>query len=682
VVINRREENHKETKNRKAFICSLCSLSLCGFLLLAATVSAQQSPREIYERARMLEEINQIQEAIKLYNQVVGQAKDQRALAASAQYRVGMLYERLGRKAEALQAFRVVASKYIDQMDVARRAQARIAAAGPDDRAMAGIAIKRGGPSPDSPYLASYTFSAKQFPSRPVLDPVRNRLYVNVQQITEQSADNNQDPKQQSRPRQVYESSRLFVIDTNTNSIVKTLPFSVYLNDIEFNPSNNRLYATAQLNGHVKIIDINSFKETRIAVPGYPTNIAINPITNKIYIDSQGFGGNDKLFVIDGATDALTGPFDLAGTAGGIIVNSATNRVYASVSNRTKVRVFDGADNSILTDLPDLFVIESDPVYNRIYTRMLDSNSNSTLQALDGETHSVIADYRFAGTINIAAINPDVNRLYVLLDQKNQIAVIDTRTDTELGRLSTGKNPFDLTLDKKIGQMYVCHRTSNSIGLLENSALSEEVPEEFFDSFDSPTLDPDWTVLKGESKFSLTDNPGKLRCRVAITTGSNSHSLFIRKFRGDFWTLDIKATYFTSTTGGSRHLYFKIVFGNAPSPVVQLINNGIQIGRLREDWDGCCPGQTKQTFYENGANSLESLLPPNPNESYYWRIKRNGRRVSIERSDDGSNFTLVGTHTFGSQIDNTIQFLCISYNTHNNRDAYADYDFMRLTKER
>src|SRR5262245_7295526 len=87
------------------------SISLAMF-----TASAQQqNPRQLFERARMLDESNQnLPEAIKLYSQVVKQSQEQRTLAARAQLRVGLLYERLGRKAEAQRAFQVVVSQYAD----------------------------------------------------------------------------------------------------------------------------------------------------------------------------------------------------------------------------------------------------------------------------------------------------------------------------------------------------------------------------------------------------------------------------------------------------------------------------------------------------------------------------------------------------------------------------------------
>ncbi len=99
-------------------------------LLVAGSTFAQQNPREIFERARMLDESNQnLTEAIKLYSQVVSQSNEQRALAARAQYRIGVLYERLGRKADAQRAFQVVVNQYADQSELAQRARAKLPAA-------------------------------------------------------------------------------------------------------------------------------------------------------------------------------------------------------------------------------------------------------------------------------------------------------------------------------------------------------------------------------------------------------------------------------------------------------------------------------------------------------------------------------------------------------------------------
>src|SRR5437588_10197172 len=84
-------------------------------LLLGVSAVAQQNVNEMYQRALMLDESNQnLAEAIRLYNLVISQAKDHRSLAARAQYQMGKLYKRLGRKAEAQRAFKTVVSQYQD----------------------------------------------------------------------------------------------------------------------------------------------------------------------------------------------------------------------------------------------------------------------------------------------------------------------------------------------------------------------------------------------------------------------------------------------------------------------------------------------------------------------------------------------------------------------------------------
>lgn len=95
----------------------------------------EQSLRQVFERARLLEERNQdLALAIKLYEEVVSKAKEQRALAARAQLQIGLLYERLGRAAEAQRAFRAVVSDFTDQTDIVRQARGRITGAAPGEQ--------------------------------------------------------------------------------------------------------------------------------------------------------------------------------------------------------------------------------------------------------------------------------------------------------------------------------------------------------------------------------------------------------------------------------------------------------------------------------------------------------------------------------------------------------------------
>ncbi len=95
---------------------------------LAATIGAQESPRELFERARLLEENGRnLNRAVQVYEQVVAQSKTDRALRAAAHLRIALAKERQG-KAEARAVFATVAREYPDQPQVVSTARERLAA--------------------------------------------------------------------------------------------------------------------------------------------------------------------------------------------------------------------------------------------------------------------------------------------------------------------------------------------------------------------------------------------------------------------------------------------------------------------------------------------------------------------------------------------------------------------------
>jgi hypothetical protein len=89
------------------------------------TVHAQQTPRQLFERARLLEEnARTLNQAVALYEQVVAQTKNDRALAAAAQLRIGLVKERQG-KPEAGTVFANITRDYKDQPSIVTTARAR-----------------------------------------------------------------------------------------------------------------------------------------------------------------------------------------------------------------------------------------------------------------------------------------------------------------------------------------------------------------------------------------------------------------------------------------------------------------------------------------------------------------------------------------------------------------------------
>jgi tetratricopeptide (TPR) repeat protein len=100
------------------------------FLLVtfSFTTLALQNGYDLFQKALAKERAEgNLEEAIALYQKVIEESKDE-SLAAKAQFRIGVCYEKLGLNKSKLahDAFQKVISDYPDQRDVVRMAQEKL----------------------------------------------------------------------------------------------------------------------------------------------------------------------------------------------------------------------------------------------------------------------------------------------------------------------------------------------------------------------------------------------------------------------------------------------------------------------------------------------------------------------------------------------------------------------------
>ncbi len=134
--------------------------------------------------------------------------------------------------------------------------------------------------------------------------------------------------------------------------------------------------------------------------------MAINPVTNKIYVVDE---GSNAVVVIDGATNLLTsvpvGNYPVA-----VAVNTATNKIYVANADSNTATVIDGVTLGTTTVAVGTgpFAVDVNPNTNMIYVANSDDNTVTVIN----ET-TVVATLP-VGDIPVAvAVNPVTNRVYV-----------------------------------------------------------------------------------------------------------------------------------------------------------------------------------------------------------------------------------------------------------------------------
>ncbi len=214
------------------------------------------------------------------------------------------------------------------------------------------------------------------------------------------------------------QQSNIVVIDGRSasatfNQALPSLSFPGYaIRSLALDETRGLLYMTSvttgapPVQGHILIFDANPVSATfhqmlhDIATPANsPTlGIAVNPLTNKIYLGTQGNGpgGLSGIFVLDGATLSLN---RIAGTVPSleVEVNVTSNLVYAT-SNGNRLTAVDGATNTLLALIPMPGLITSslsfserlaiNGITGRVYVQSSDVLSPGKVIVVDGDRSS------------------------------------------------------------------------------------------------------------------------------------------------------------------------------------------------------------------------------------------------------------------------------------------------------
>ncbi len=243
------------------------------------------------------------------------------------------------------------------------------------------------------------------------------------------------------------------VIDgvTNTSTRVPT----GWANAMVVNSVTNKIYVSCEsaVGGHkgtVTVIDGATNATTIISVADgwVPHSMAVNPVTNKIYlVEATRTAPGDKLkpnhvLVIDGATNT-TETVVTGDGLGGVAVNAETNKIFVANCESSSVTVIDGVSNHT-TQVPVGWCpahLDVNPLTNKIYvtyffvsdatrnfpfsTEGTADNMNS-LTVIDGDSYRTTTT-RFGSSVKHIriALNTVTNRIYVTAYPTKDVTVLD-----------------------------------------------------------------------------------------------------------------------------------------------------------------------------------------------------------------------------------------------------------------
>jgi YVTN family beta-propeller protein len=324
-----------------------------------------------------------------------------------------------------------------------------------------------------------------------VVNPVTNKIYVDTtvpNSVTEIDASNNNSTTSFLPVPPAYYSyfspssmalnavtNKLYVIENqsicgvnpcpNVNGILGVTDTTTDIAEtsaviLDFNPSamvldqaTNQIYVVntcgtdstcaSTSDGTVTVIDGATNNTTRLTVGLKPDGIALDPVTNKIYVTNNCGNGPTcvatslgSVTVIDGATSTTPATVEPAaitveGSPGKIAVDPATDTIYvinvcgtdSTCTSAGSVSVINGATDAVVATVPvgtDPDVVAVNAATNKIYVTNEDSNNVTIIDGISNSSSTLAVE---TDPVN-AVVNPATNQIYVSNLGSNNVTVI------------------------------------------------------------------------------------------------------------------------------------------------------------------------------------------------------------------------------------------------------------------
>jgi YVTN family beta-propeller protein len=220
-------------------------------------------------------------------------------------------------------------------------------------------------------------------------------------------------------------------------------------------------------------INLVTTTDPEAPMPVNPVAIAVNPVTNQVYV---ALDGNSGIAVIDGTSKTVTATIAAGAQPSAIAVNPATNKIYVANSGSGSLAVINGGNNSFtLLDLGGPVrpvAITVDNVRNRIYVANKDGGY---VAVIDGDGDTVVKNVATGGAPNSVAVNPLTSRVYVVDETNETFTIIDGREFSGTGGAVFLTGTTQMVVDPLRARVFLVNGNHVGVGSTGDDSLDANI---------------------------------------------------------------------------------------------------------------------------------------------------------------------------------------------------------------
>jgi YVTN family beta-propeller protein len=269
----------------------------------------------------------------------------------------------------------------------------------------------------------------------------------------------------------------LSVLPAYAQNVTATVAAGTNPSAIAVNPVTNTVYVANSTSSNVTVIDGATNATTTVPVGPAPEGITVDSATNQIYVADQGTAGASVITgPTNGAGAAVTGMLVAFAYPAAIAVNPVTDTIYLlgpDSSNPLGSLLFQdkGTTGDSIFAIPldgEPSALAVNPVTDMIYI-----NNGVNVAVIDGSVNPEVEMPTFLTTTGVGlgpiAVNTATNQVYLSNSGSNNVTVIDGATNA-LTYIAVGNGPGALAVNMVTNTVYVANQMDNTVTVIDGAS--------------------------------------------------------------------------------------------------------------------------------------------------------------------------------------------------------------------
>jgi YVTN family beta-propeller protein len=272
----------------------------------------------------------------------------------------------------------------------------------------------------------------------------------------------------------IFKDNVVAVIDTGTNSVLKTIPVPPGPHGMAITPDGQTVYVSSEGDSKVSVIDtVTDTVKTSIEVGKTPHGLRLTPDAKQLLV--AGFG-TDSIIFIDTATNQVTDrvpvtqPHNIAISPDGHTAYISAYYAAAQDSGPVKLIILNLQDktqmSSVSIDHPARGLNFS-PDGKQLY---FTETGIDAVEVLDPGSNTVVTQIPVGAAPHLPLFTPDGTWGFVVSQTTNELTLITASTNKVAATIPVGKKPHWIALSGDAKLAYVTNEVSNDISIVDIAA--------------------------------------------------------------------------------------------------------------------------------------------------------------------------------------------------------------------